>query len=359
MAKRNAENIETSIDDDCSICCEPLTVESRIAKIQCGHFMHTDCLIIYSKKENSKFCPLCRSTIINKTPSTESTTTSSTSTTTTTSTYIPTNTSQLFESMCNDYPMFRTIFSPTNINTQSINTQPINAQPTRSRNTRSNANRNNVNRNNVNRNNKNINLTAYMRREISEGKLDISDLPENVITNYMENYTTEELATITEFICENNNLISLKKLNNNKIINLPNLIKLRCGNNKLSTLDITTNKLHIISCSNNILSFNEYISELQNLNTLLCANNVITNLSNIIMSAPNLKQLNCSSNLLKNSIELNHKYLEDLDLSNNKITYISIKNLPKLKYIDYINNCLSEESASFLNIHLKYNIHKV
>jgi len=316
MIKRKAEKQGPSDPpDDCSICCDPLTEESRISKIKCGHFIHTDCLIIYSKKENSKLCPLCRSTIINETVTRP---VAAPITTTTTATHITT--------------------TATPIRTTTT-TRTSRARPRA-----------------INHNN----FSGYARKEIVNGVLDISNLPENIVNNYLANYTVEELATITEFKCYNNHLISLKQLNNNNDLRLPNLKYLYCANNSLITLnDIIAEKLTYLNCSRNILSFDNIMMVFPCLEVIVCANNALTNLDNLRIFAPNLKSLYCPNNLFENELLIYHKYLEYLNCENNKITQIKITQAPNIKYIDHTNNHLSNETASILDIHIKFNAHKV
>lgn len=48
-----------NVNDQCSICIEKVT---QAYNIECKHYFHQECLIMWYKEQNS--CPLCRKIII-------------------------------------------------------------------------------------------------------------------------------------------------------------------------------------------------------------------------------------------------------------------------------------------------------
>jgi hypothetical protein len=54
---------------ECSICIEAIQGETNVAKTECGHVFHFQCLIRWSQDHNS--CPMCRQEFVKKEPEPE------------------------------------------------------------------------------------------------------------------------------------------------------------------------------------------------------------------------------------------------------------------------------------------------
>lgn len=175
-------------------------------------------------------------------------------------------------------------------------------------------------------------IEQYYNLMFRSGELDLSELinlHNNILTaDYFNGINPTKLklnySLIKEIPIEINNftnLISLH-LNNNKLVNLPNLEKLI----SLKDVNLSYNRLKYIP--------NE-LSSLTNLVTLNLSNNGIKEIPNNIENLLNLKELHLSVNQIQTlPLELfNLLNLEKLIVSDNKITVIPklIYNLTKLK----------------------------
>lgn len=109
-----------------------------------------------------------------------------------------------------------------------------------------------------------------------------------------------------------------------------NLQKLWCGNNRLTSLDMSKNKkLFYLGCPNNfITSLN--LSGLTELYTLNCRNNSLSSLS--VSSLTNLENLYCDGNNIS-SLNFNGK-LKIINCSNNRLTFLHVNNLDNLTTFD-------------------------
>lgn len=124
-----------------------------------------------------------------------------------------------------------------------------------------------------------------------------------------------------------------------------NLTHLNCGNNTISTLDLTpfTNLIGFDAYNNNLTNLN--VSNLSQLTNFSCNNNQLTSLtvSNLnslhtihcfqnqltvlnVSGLPNLIQLNCRNNQLVNLDLTYQTHLNILNCSNNNLTTLYIKN---------------------------------
>lgn len=124
-----------------------------------------------------------------------------------------------------------------------------------------------------------------------------------------------------------------------------NLTHLNCGNNTISTLDLSpfTNLIGFDAYNNNLTNLN--VSNLSQLTNFSCNNNQLTSLtvSNLnslhtiycfqnqltvlnISGLSNLMQLNCRNNQLVNLDLTNQTHLNILNCSNNNLTTLYIKN---------------------------------
>ena len=131
-----------------------------------------------------------------------------------------------------------------------------------------------------------------------------------------------------------------------------NLQRLKCGTNKLTSLDISHNpKLKYLSCSNNPLSSldvsrNTALEELYysktglkevdvsknaNLKVLYCMDNEMTSLD--VSHNPKLKELGCRGNNLTSLDLSKNTELEKLYCSSNLLTTLDLSHNPKLKQL--------------------------
>jgi Leucine-rich repeat (LRR) protein len=123
---------------------------------------------------------------------------------------------------------------------------------------------------------------------------------------------------INDWITDNdiNATLILRNLNLRVLPDLPpNLIKLDCSNNQITTLpDNLSNNLILLNCSRNYLS---NLPELpHNLKTLKCGNNELTTLPTL---PPNLVELNCNNNELTTLPTLPDS-LQELYCNSNELT---------------------------------------
>jgi len=122
-----------------------------------------------------------------------------------------------------------------------------------------------------------------------------------------------------------------------------NLVKLSCGQNGITELDLSQNNqlVEVICLANQMTSLNITSPNLEYLN---CGYNLLTNLD--LSQSINLKEIQCSDNLLSN-LDVSHMtQLEKLEAGSNNLTSIDITNNAELNYLDLENNQLSSLDIS-------------
>jgi Leucine-rich repeat (LRR) protein len=173
--------------------------------------------------------------------------------------------------------------------------------------------------------------------------LDISNNKINKLPNFHPN--------LKELSCKNNYLTNIDTLSS-----CPLLKRLDCSYNKITHIPILNN-LQILVCNNNIIS---KIENLYKLHRLVCSYNNIHTINNLF----NLKNMECNNNLLDNI--KNHPKLLTLYCENNKIKKLenldSIKicccyknNISKLDYFKTLDELYCDKNIN--KISSKYSIH--
>lgn len=178
----------------------------------------------------------------------------------------------------------------------------------------------------------------------------------------------EEASKVTSIWCENMNIESLQGIEY-----FTSILKLYAPNNKISTIDLSQNKLlrSLVLHDNQIvelnLSNNTDLLEmwcdknkleslnLENCNklvTLSCYNNKLTNLN--IKNMPNLNFLTCSNNLLR-ILDITKNYrLETLQCGDNDFTTINTEYNQKLKTLNIFHCSKIEIMDVSKNTNLEY-----
>lgn len=124
-------------------------------------------------------------------------------------------------------------------------------------------------------------------------------------------------------------------------LNLPNLKKIYCTNNRLSNLDSLNNlyNLEELDCSYNRIETLENLN-LPNLQVLKCAFNKISSLQNL--NFPNLKYFHCSDNQINIIKDCDFPNLEEFHCFYNKIERLENLNFHRLKKIYCFFNLITE-----------------
>lgn len=128
----------------------------------------------------------------------------------------------------------------------------------------------------------------------------------------------ENFINLTRFNCGNNSITSLD------LTPFTNLVGFDAYNNNLTSLNVSNlSQLTNFSCNNNQLT-SLVVSNLNSLHTIICFQNQLTNLD--LSDIPTLYQLNCSNNFLQNLDLANQEQLSILNCSNNNLVTLNIKN---------------------------------
>ena len=172
----------------------------------------------------------------------------------------------------------------------------------------------------------------------------------------------EDFTALTTLYCGNNQLTSLNVSANTA------LTALGCWNNQLTSLDVSQNTaLTILKCWNNQLTSLD-VSQNTALTTLWCGENQLTSLN--VSYNTDLNELDCHNNLLTNldlsgataltHLSCNDNQLTNLDLSNNtdlstllcwnnQLTSLDVSNHFPLETLACYNNQLSSLDISYMN----------
>jgi len=178
----------------------------------------------------------------------------------------------------------------------------------------------------------------------------------------------EAFVNITELRCHQNQLTSLdvssnvnltilrcytNQLTTLDVSNNVNLTRLYCHDNQLTTLDVSSNDLEYLWCyDNQLTSLN--VSNNATMERLLCYNNQLTTLDvsdptgllRLETANNELTSLNISSNTSLNRLECNNNQLTSLNLKNgNNLNFVTLdaKNNPNLA-------CIEVDDVAYSNI---------
>lgn len=173
--------------------------------------------------------------------------------------------------------------------------------------------------------------------------LDISDLTgiEDCINLLYLNCNYNKLSTIN---VSNNKLLRVLSLYDNKLTSLnvtsnPEMFNLTFGKNQVSTIDLSQNtKLHSLTADSNLLSSIDFSAN-PDLESIYCGQNNLTTLN--VSNLSNLKQLNCIyTNISKLDVRSNPK-LENLYFNDAKLTSLDLSKNPLLKRVNLSRNELT------------------
>lgn len=142
---------------------------------------------------------------------------------------------------------------------------------------------------------------------------------------------------ITRLYCQSNNLSSLDLSSNTQ------LIVLYCYNNNLSNLVLgNQSKLEVFSCYNNPLTSLD-LSNCTSLRLFYCFNNQLASLN--ISNCGQLTRLQCNDNQLTSLDISNNSLLEYVYCQNNLISTIQVTNQSAIKDLNASNNKLTEVTS--------------
>lgn len=145
---------------------------------------------------------------------------------------------------------------------------------------------------------------------------------------------TTNINTITSLDCSSSNISSL-----NGLQDFTALIDLNCGNNLLTSLDLTQN-IHLVSlfCASNLLTSLDLIQHID-LQALWCYNNQLSSIDLTHNLA--LVLLNCSSNLLTSLNITQNTLLSTFACSGNQLTSLDVAQNTSLIYFACSDNQLA------------------
>ena len=208
--------------------------------------------------------------------------------------------------------------------------------------------------------------TAFTDENFYKCVVDAYNRKNNTSLPYTTNLSDEQLNTINELVCMNNNksdeekiksvnglerLISLKRLDvsSNQLTNMnisknTSLTWLDVGENQLTNLDVSKNTaLEIFSANNNQLTDID-ISKNIALENLDVSSNQLTGVD--ISKNTVLKSSNVRSNKLTELDLNNNTALENLDANKNQLTSLDVSNNPKLTSLNISFNKLENLNLS-------------
>ena len=176
------------------------------------------------------------------------------------------------------------------------------------------------------------------------GPVYISDttFPDETFQNYVKQFVTnnngtlspEERYAVTEIDVNNKNITSLKGIEF-----FPNLKKLVCYNNQLTSLDVSQNTaLAYLDCSQNQLTSLD-VRQNTKLETLWCSRNNLTSLG--VSKNTALESLSCFINKLTELDVSQNAQLEVLQCYQNQLTELDVRQNTALTYLDCGTNQLT------------------
>ena len=145
--------------------------------------------------------------------------------------------------------------------------------------------------------------------------------------NDLEQLDVKNSKLLIELDCSKNNRLTALDLD---VAHKPNLVRVECQNNQLTSLILGENKgLEKLNCANNQLT-QLNLNNMSALKELNCANNQLTqlNLKNMI----SLKELRCQNNQLTALDVSSSPNLTTLVLKNNTLTSLNLDNNPNLNF---------------------------
>lgn len=145
--------------------------------------------------------------------------------------------------------------------------------------------------------------------------------------NDLEQLDVKNSKLLIELDCSKNNRLTALDLD---VAHKPNLVRVECQNNQLTSLILGENKgLEKLNCANNQLT-QLNLNNMSALKELNCANNQLTqlNLKNMI----SLKELRCQNNQLTALDVSSSPDLTTLVLKNNHLTSLNLDNNPHLDF---------------------------
>lgn len=125
------------------------------------------------------------------------------------------------------------------------------------------------------------------------------------------------------------------------VLHLKDLLTLDCSHNNLEQLDVKNSKFLVaLYCSSNRLTeLDADVTHKPNLERVECQNNQLTSL--ILGENKLLKKLNCANNQLTQLNLNNMNSLEELNCSNNQLTVLDVSSSPNLTKLVLKNNHLT------------------
>ena len=198
--------------------------------------------------------------------------------------------------------------------------------------------------------------------------IDENNFPDATFRNHVKGYDSNndgylsltERSNITNINVSNSNITSLKGVEY-----FPDLYKLWCNGNKLTSLDLSKNEklgvvfcydnqltslnmgvkpqLYQISCQNNKLTALD-ITKCTNLKYFYCYSNQITDLN--VTNCPRLYEFNAKDNLLTGVDVSKNPELHNLCLIRNNITSLDVSNNTKVQYLYLRGNKLTNIDVS-------------
>ena len=159
------------------------------------------------------------------------------------------------------------------------------------------------------------------------------DLDKNKILSPAERYA------VTEIDVNNKNITSLKGIEF-----FPNLKKLNCGHNRLTSLDVSKNTVlqELVCWENQLTSLD--VSQNTALQELACFENQLTSLD--VGQNPALQKLSCWDNRLTSLDVSKNTELTYLKCSYNRMTELDVSKNTELTYLDCSYNRLTELDVS-------------
>ena len=183
----------------------------------------------------------------------------------------------------------------------------------------------------------------------SYGPVYISDLifPDETFLNYVKRFDKDHNGTlypaeryaVTEIDVNDKNITSLKGIEF-----FPNLKKLDCGHNRLTSLDVSKNTVlqELVCWENQLASLD--VSQNTALQELECFENKLTSLD--VSQNPALQKLSCWDNRLKELDVSKNTELTYLKCSYNRLTELDVSRNTELTYLDCSYNRLTELDVS-------------
>ncbi|MCG2611426.1 T9SS type A sorting domain-containing protein [Flavobacterium sp. SM15] len=150
--------------------------------------------------------------------------------------------------------------------------------------------------------------------------------------NQLSTLNCDTFSDLLTLNCSGNQLASLN------LSNVNGLSYLDCSSNQLATLNLPDYGLYTLLCNNNLLTNLTIGSIAGGINTFDCSNNLLTSLD--LTGFTFLESFNCSNNQIQMLDFMNNIYIDDdliADCRNNQLQILKVKN-GKTELIDFGNN---------------------